>query len=160
MFEILNASADDTELILRYIRELAIAEKFPFEVSVTKEDIKKNLFGTNPAAEALICYADKKPCGFAVFYHTFSTTTGKRGLHLDDFYVQPEFQGQGLGKKVLGHLAELAIRRRCARFEWWALKTNDTAIKFYKSIGARNLEEILIFRLDTKGVKHVATSNR
>ena len=129
MLNILFAKESDSELILRYIREWAIAEKFPFEVSVTKEQIEANLFSSNPAAEAVILYQGDTPCGFAVFYHTFSTTTGKRGLHLDDLYIQPEYQNQGIGTKVFGYLAQLAIQRDCARFEWWALKTNDAAIK-------------------------------
>lgn len=150
------AKKEDSELILRFIKELAIAEEFPFEISVTREDIENNLFGSSPDAEAIIVSVDKKVCGFAVFYYTFSTTTGRRGLHLDDLYIQPDYQGQGLGKKVLVYLSQLALQKNCARFEWWALKTNDSAIKFYKKIGARTLEEMTIFRLDSDGISELS----
>lgn len=159
MFTIRSAKKSDSELILRYIKELAIAEEFPFEVSVTKEEIEANLFSSSPAAEVVILYRDDMSCGFAIFYHTFSTTTGKRGLHLDDLYIQPEYQGQGLGTKVFGYLARLAIQRNCARFEWWALKTNDAAIKFYKNMGAKDLDEISVFRLDIERIREVAANN-
>ena len=99
MLEILPAKIEDSELLLKFIKELAVFEKFPYEISVTKADIENNLFKSNPDAEAIICYVNKKACGFAVFYFTFSTTTGRRGLHLDDLYIQPELQGQGIGKK-------------------------------------------------------------
>jgi len=154
--KIQSAKKEDSELILHFIKELAIAEDFPFEVSVTKEDIENNLFGSSPDAEAIILYVNKRACGFGVYYYTFSTTTGRRGLHLDDLYIQPEYQGQGLGKKVLIYLSQLALQKGCARFEWWALKTNDSAIKFYKKLGARSLEEITVFRLDSEGISDLS----
>lgn len=156
--KILAAKKENSGLILHFIKELAITEKFPFEVSVTKEQIESNLFGVSPAAEAVIIYVGNKPCGFAVFYYSFSTTTGKRGLHLDDLYVEPDYQGQGLGKKVLIYLSKLAIQKDCARFEWWALNTNDSAIKFYMNIGAKKLDEITVFRLNAKGISNLSAS--
>ena len=157
MFEIRPAKKDDAELILRYIKELVEAEKFPFDVSVTKADIETNLFGAAPVAEALIIQQGPGPCGFAVFYHTFSTTTGRRGLHLDDLYIEPKAQGQGLGKKVFSYLARLALDRDCARFEWWAVKTNVDAIRLYRNMGAKDLDEISIFRLDAENIETVAS---
>ena len=150
MFEILKANKEDADLILHFIKKLAIAEKFPYEVSVTKEDLEENLFASSPDAEAVILHVNKKACGFAVFYYTFSTTTGKRGLHLDDLYIEPDYQGKGLGKKVMDYLSKLAIRKKCARFEWWALKTNYSAIKFYNNIGAKSLDKLTVFRLEPK----------
>ncbi len=158
VLKILAAKKEDAKLILHFIKELAIVEKFPFEVSVTKEELENNLFGLNPDAEAIIIYVNNKACGFAVFYYTFSTTTGKRGLHLDDLFIEPDYQGQGLGKKVLVYLSQLAIQKDCARFEWWALKTNVSAIKFYKNIGAKSLEEITVFRLGTEGISDLSLS--
>jgi GNAT superfamily N-acetyltransferase len=148
MFEILKANKEDADLILHFIKRLAVAEKFPYEVLATKEDLEENLFAPSPDAEAVILQVNKKACGFAVFYYTFSTTTGKRGLHLDDLYIEPDYQGKGLGKKVMDYLSQLAISKKCARFEWWALKTNVSAIKFYNNIGAKSLDELTVFRLD------------
>ncbi|MDB4838183.1 GNAT family N-acetyltransferase [Marinomonas sp.] len=151
-----KAGKQDSALILYFIQQLAVAEKFPFEVSVTIEDIENNLFGASPDAEAVILYVGKQACGFAVFYYTFSTTTGQRGLHLDDLYIHPDYKGQGLGKKVLVYLSQLALQNKCARFEWWALKTNDSAIKFYTKLGARSLEEITVFRLDSDEISNLS----
>ncbi|BFM48741.1 GNAT family N-acetyltransferase [Marinomonas sp. THO17] len=151
------ARHENAKLILKYIHDLAVAEGFPFEITVTESDIETNLLGQNSHATALILQYDDQPCGFAVFYYTFSTTTGKPGLHLDDLYVEPEFQGKGIGKKTLVHLAKLAQQQDCARFEWWALKTNDSAIKFYLSMGAQPLEELSVFRLDQAQIERIAT---
>lgn len=156
MLRFVPAQDSDSKLILEYIKELAIAEKFPFQVSVTLLDIQKNLLGKNATAKAVILYLNEKPCGFAVYYYTFSTTTGKRGLHLDDLYVEREHQGKGIGKKTLIYLAKKAKKNDCARFEWWALNTNDSAIKFYLNIGAKKLEEISVYRLNQSQIENLA----
>jgi len=156
MLEIKPAIKSDADLILHYIKALAIAEKFPFEVTVTLADIENNLLADDANAEALVISYKGKPCGFAVFYFTFSTTTGKRGLHLDDLYLEPKVQGFGIGKKVLVHLSTLAKKYDCARFEWWALKTNDDAIKFYLNLGAKQLDELSIFRLDQTQIDNLS----
>lgn len=91
MLTIKTAKIEQSQLILKFIQELAIFEEFPFDVTVTEDDLKQNLFGPNSLAETIICYMDETPCGFAVFYNTFSTTTGKLGLHLEDLFILPEY---------------------------------------------------------------------
>lgn len=152
MFEIKRAHRNDSELILKYINELAIAEDLPYKVSATKEDIEQNIFDKNSSTSALIFYNKQIPCGFAVYYFTFSTATGKKGLHLDDLYIEPSHQGKGYGKIALTYLSKIAIENNCARFEWWALKTNVSAIRFYKSVAAREVDEIVVFRLNEKEI--------
>lgn len=156
MLKFIPATQSDSKLILSYIKKLADAEQFPFEVSVTQSDIKENLLAKNSIAEAVIFYLDNNPCGFAVYYETFSTTTGKRGLHLDDLYVEPAYHGQGIGKKAITYLSNIAKQRGCARFEWWALNTNDNAIKFYLKLGAKRVEEISVFRLNRTQIEDLA----
>ena len=158
MLEIRSALKQNCALILDYIKALAIAEDFPFSVTVSIEDLEKNLFSDSPTAHALIFYRHDQPCGFAVYYYSFSTTTGKRGLHLDDLYIEPEYQGLGIGRTALVYLAQIAVAQDCARFEWWALKSNDSAIKFYQKIGAQNLEQLSIFRLETEAITELANS--
>ncbi len=154
--DIRQAEESDVTLILILIKELAKAEGFPHEVSVTETDLKKNLFGDNPAAEVLLFYLNDEPAGFVVYYQTFSTTTGKTGLHLDDMYIRPNFQGRGIGKKALGTLASIAYKRGCGRFEWWALKWNEKAVGFYENIGARKMSELRIFRLQGEEIWSVS----
>ena len=154
--EIKQAALPDVPLILSFIRELAEEEGFPHAVTVTETDLQHNLFGDNPAAEVLIFYADDLPAGFAVYYHTFSTTRGRRGLHLDDLYIRPQFRGRGMGKKALGTLAHIAATRDCDRFEWWALEWNEKARDLYRQIGATEMKELGIFRLQGEEIMRVA----
>lgn len=149
------AEARDAPLLLDLIRELAEAEEFPFPVTVTESDLRNSLFGSQPAAEAVLGFSEGKLVGFAVFYETFATTTGKRGLHLDDLFIRPEAQGNGFGRALLRHLAGIATERGCARFEWWALRTNINAIRFFQSVGARPMEELVIFRTQDESLKEL-----
>ncbi len=150
------ARKTDIPLILTLIKELAEIEKFPFEITVSETELEQSLFGDNPAAEVVLAFLGHEAVGFAVYYQTFATTTGRPGLHLDDLYVRPRFQGNGIGQKLLGYLASLAMERGCARLEWWALEWNKEAIGFYESIGARNMQELRIFRLQDKDIRVVS----
>jgi len=142
-----NATPADVTLILSFIRELAEYEKLVHEVVATEADLRESLFGAHPAAECLIVESSGKPGGFALFFHNFSTFLGKPGLYLEDLYVKPELRGQGVGRRLLAHLARLAVSRGCERFEWAVLDWNEPAIRFYQGLGARMLEEWRINRV-------------
>ncbi len=142
------ATRADVPIILDFINELAEYEKAPHEVIATQADLEKNLFGERPFAEALIAECEGKSVGFAVFFHNFSTWTGKPGLYLEDLYVRPAMRGRGFGKQLLIHLAGIAKQRGCPRFEWWCLDWNKPALAFYKSIGATPMQDWTVQRLD------------
>ena len=158
--EIRPAKPSDIHEIRRLILELAADEAFPFPVTVTTEELERNLFGSPPAAEALLAFSEEELAGFAVFYETFATTTGRRGLHLDDLYIRRAYQGKGYGRMLLQYLAKIAIKRQCARFEWWALKTNAHAIEFFGHIGARRMDEMVIFRIAGQQLDELASGGK
>nr|HPI97703.1 GNAT family N-acetyltransferase [Synergistales bacterium] len=97
-----------------------------------------------------------KPVGFALYFHNFSTLQGKPGLYLEDLYIRPEMRGKGMGKALLQYLARLALERNCGRFEWVVLTYNKPAIDFYRSIGARGMDELLINRVTGKDLEKLA----
>jgi len=98
-------------------------------------------------AESLIAELDGRPVGFALFFHNFSTWTGKPGIYLEDLYVTPDARGAGAGKALLRHLAGIALDRDCGRFEWAVLDWNTPAIDFYRAMGAQAMEEWTVQRV-------------
>ena len=140
------ATPDDVGTILRFVRDLAAFEREPDAVEATEDTLRTALFGPVPAAEAVIAEQDE-PLGFAIFFHNFSTWTGKRGLYLEDLYVTPQARGQGVGTALLRHLAALALERDCARFEWSVLDWNEPAIRFYDAVGAASMDDWRIRRV-------------
>jgi len=152
------ASAEDSSLILRFITDLAIYEKAEEEVIATESDIRDSLFGKESTTSALICELDNQAVGFAVYFFNYSTWLGKHGLYLEDLYVSPEFRGSGAGKALLKHLAQLAVSKKCGRFEWSVIDWNEPAIGFYKSIGAQPQDEWVAYRLTGKALVDLAES--
>ncbi|HYO90618.1 MAG TPA: GNAT family N-acetyltransferase [Pyrinomonadaceae bacterium] len=155
-FRIEQASAEHVPLILSFIKELAEYERLSHEVVATEESLRESLFGEAAAAEVLIGYYKDAPVCFALFFHNYSTFLGRRGLYLEDLYVKPEMRGRGIGRAMLVHLAQLAKRRGCGRFEWAVLDWNEPAIKFYKNLGAVALDEWTTFRLTGESLDSLA----
>ena len=149
------ATAADVPTILGFVRDLAAFEREPDAVHATETMLAQALFGSNPAAEAVIA-EDGEPLGFALFFHNFSTWTGRRGLYLEDLYVTPAARGRGVGKALLTHLAQIAVDRDCARFEWSVLDWNAAAIGFYRSIGAVGMEDWTVQRVAGDALRRLA----
>lgn len=141
------ATPEDTDIILHFIRELAIYEKAGHEAQATPAHLQRTLFRENPAVFGLICLADDKPIGFAVYFFNYSTWQGRHGLYLEDLYVTPEARGLGAGKALLSRLAKIAVDNDCGRFEWSVLDWNKPAIDFYDSLKAEPQGEWIRYRL-------------
>lgn len=154
--DIREARPDDAGLIFRFICDLAEYEKLRHEVKTTPEGLAARLFGPRPYAEVLIAEQNGDPVGFALFFHNFSTFEGKPGLYLEDLYVEPRARGGGAGKALLSRLAQLAIERDCARLEWWVLDWNEPSIAFYRSLGARAMDEWTVYRVDGTALTSLA----
>jgi GNAT superfamily N-acetyltransferase len=157
-FQIRPAKEDDLPLILHFIKELAAYEKLAAEVVATETGLRHALFGPSPAAEVVIAYADGEPAGFAVFFQSFSTFLGKPGLYLEDLFVLPAWRGHGLGRRLLTHLAGLAIDRGYGRMEWSVLDWNELALGVYRRIGARPMDEWTVHRLTGDSLRELAKS--
>jgi GNAT superfamily N-acetyltransferase len=146
-FRIRPARPDDVDVLHRFIVELAEAEQFPGEVTARPDDLARALFGEQAVAEAVLATLEEHPVGFALHYPSYSTITGRPGVHLEDLYVSGEHRGAGIGLSLLAHLARTAAQRG-GRLEWWVLRTNDPALRFYRRLQARGLDEIEVMRLD------------
>jgi len=142
------AAPADLPLIADLIRALAEYEKLADEVRFNEAVLGEKLFGPRPYAEVLIGEIDGEVQGFALFFHNFSTFEGRPGIYLEDLFVRPEARGCGLGKALLGELARIAVERDCARLEWWVLDWNEPSIGFYRSLGARPMDEWTVMRVD------------
>src|SRR4051812_11624791 len=154
------AKPDDIPLILALVRELALYEKAPEQVTATEETLRRNLFGEGfgrgPVAECVIGELDGAAQGFALFFMNFSTWLAKPGLYLEDLFVRPEVRGRGLGRALLGHLAKTAVERGCGRFEWSVLDWNTPAIGFYTALGAKPMDEWTVFRMTGEALERLA----
>jgi GNAT superfamily N-acetyltransferase len=156
-FRIEPATARDVPLILKFITDLAAYEKLSHAVVATETALRESLFEKR-AAEVIIGYAGDEPAGFALFFQTFSTFVGAPGLYLEDLFVAPEWRRHGLGRALLAQLARIAVERGYGRVEWSVLDWNAPAIEFYKTLGARPMDEWTVFRLSGESIRELAAS--
>ena len=155
-FRIEKTTPNDVPLILQFIRELAEYEQLLQSVTTTEDRVRETLFGTDPAAYALLAYDSGQPVGFAIYFFNYSTFVGRPGLYLEDLFVRPEARGKGFGRQLLAHLAGVAIERGCGRMEWAVLDWNEPALGFYKRLGATPMEDWTVFRLTDQALEDLA----
>jgi GNAT superfamily N-acetyltransferase len=152
------ARAEDVPAIHRLIRELARYEHSLEQVTGTEEDLRRSLFGTDPAVYAHVAVSEGGAAGdkdadggavvgFALWFLNYSTWTGQHGIYLEDLFVEPAMRGHGYGKALLTELAHLCVEREYARLDWAVLDWNTPSIEFYQSVGARAMDEWDIYRL-------------
>jgi GNAT superfamily N-acetyltransferase len=157
-FNIRPARVEDVPVILQLIRDLATYERAPKEVVATEQLLVDVLFGEKPVAEVLLAFEEESPVGFAVYFYNFSTWLGRPGLYLEDLFVKPEKRGKGYGRALLMELAKIACDRGCGRMEWAVLDWNEPAIKFYRGLGAKPMDEWTVFRLTRDGIAKLANA--
>ncbi|MBS3180420.1 MULTISPECIES: GNAT family N-acetyltransferase [unclassified Pseudoclavibacter] len=146
----------DVPQILDLIRGLAVYEREPDAVKTTEEQLHRNFFGENPAVFATVAEAPRETeagadstrlDGIALWFLSYSTWEGEHGIWLEDLYVREDARGGGIGKALLGSLAQECVAKGYRRLEWSVLKWNEPSIGFYTSLGAFPMDEWDTFRL-------------
>lgn len=130
-----NAVQTDCERLLELIRELALYEKAPQEVTVSLEHFEASGFGTNPVWWAFVAEENGVILGFALYYIRYSTWKGQR-MYLEDILVTEEARGRGIGSMLMGRLITEAKERNLNGIVWQVLEWNEPAINFYKKYNA------------------------
>ncbi|MCD0462611.1 GNAT family N-acetyltransferase [Roseiconus lacunae] len=155
-----TATRDDIPEIHTMLGELAEFEKLADQFVGTTEQMELEIFDLAGGPEALVA---EDPAGdlvaYAIYFENFSTFLCKRGLYLEDIYVRPAYRKQGIGKRILSKLAEIARQRDCGRMEWCVLDWNQNAIDVYEAIGGDVLPDWRIVRLDQTAIADLANKS-
>ncbi|KAA0889640.1 GNAT family N-acetyltransferase [Pusillimonas sp. ANT_WB101] len=141
------------------MHEMAVFEKLTDIFQATEASLHNSVFGEHPAVNCLVAHTHDNPdvpVAYIMWFFNYSSFLDRRGLYLEDIYVQPAHRGNGLGSMALKHLARLAIEHGCGRFEWVVLDWNQNAIDFYQRHGAEILPEWRIVRLTGDALHRLA----
>ena len=141
------ARVEDVPAIYRLIRALAEYERSLPSVTGTEDDLRRALFGPQPAVFAHVATRDGRVVGFALWFLNYSTWTGRHGIYLEDLFVDESVRGHGYGKALLTELARVCVDRGYQRLEWVVLDWNAPSIGFYRTLGAQPMDEWDIYRL-------------
>lgn len=152
--EVRAGTVEDVPLLLKFIHAMAAFEQLP--VTATEETLRAALFAEAPAARVLLAFCNSQPMAYVTYFFTFATMVGRRGLWLDDVFVDPAFRGWGVGQALMAYLAHIALENQCARFEWMVLDWNQAALDFYAGLGAEVLSQWRICRMEEAQIAHLA----
>jgi GNAT superfamily N-acetyltransferase len=132
-----KAVKGDCPAMLELVRELALYEKAPDEVTVDPQHFEESGFGQNPVWWALVAETDaKQVVGFALYYIRYSTWKGQV-LYLEDLLVTESMRGQGIGHQLVDQLVIEAKEKGFRRIVWQVLDWNEPAINFYRKYNAK-----------------------
>ena len=155
MLLIRPATITDVPLLLKLIRELAEYERQPNAVVIEEETLIKDGFGSQPKFHALIAEWGGTAIGYALFFGFYSSWKGS-GLFLEDLFVREAFRGRGIGRALLCEVARVARQEGSVGIRWEVLDWNESAIKFYKSLGAEFLDDLRQVFLEADSMKRLA----
>ena len=152
-----RATRDDIPTLVGLIRDLATYEREPDAVEVDDRLLADALFADPPVVFANVADADGAVVGMTVYFRNFSTWTGRLGIYLEDFYVRPEARGQGAGTALLAALADEARTHGYSRIDWSVLDWNESALAFYRSVGATPMSGWTGYRMEGEALAHFGT---
>jgi GNAT superfamily N-acetyltransferase len=127
---------DDLPRVLELIKELAIFEKAPDEVTNTLAQLENDGFGSNPIYGFFVAENEHGIVGISLYYWRYSTWKGKR-LYLEDIIVTENQRGKGIGKSLFDRTMQHSLEQDCSGMMWQVLDWNTPAIEFYKKYGAK-----------------------
>ena len=130
-----RAKKEDCPRLLELVKELALYEQAPDEVTVTMAHFEESGFGANPVWWAFVAEEDGFIYGFALYYIRYSTWKGQ-AMYLEDIVVTEKARGKGIGKLLFDRLIEEAREKGFKRMVWQVLEWNEPAINFYKKYNA------------------------
>ena len=159
MVLIRSAEMKDAPVITNFLHLLAEHDGHGDQCQITEEQIIRFGFSPDRCFETLIIEVNNEPQGLALFYMTFSVWNASPVLFLSDLYVNENCRGLGLGQKLFAALAKTAMERGCNRMEWQVLP-EAAAVGFYKSFGARRVDDFHIYRLDGDNLKGLAENTQ
>jgi GNAT superfamily N-acetyltransferase len=146
-FVIRQTEPKDIPALVGLIRELAVYEKLLDIFENSEAQIAETFFGANPRVFCDVAEIAGEPIGYAIWFYSYSTFTGRHGIYLEDLYVRREHRGAGVGKAFLRGLAARCIAENLTRLEWQVLDWNEPSIKFYQALGATEMDGWTGFRL-------------
>ena len=142
------ALKQDCPRMMELIRELALYEKAPDEVTVSMDHFIESGFGPDPVWYAWVVELNGTVQGFALYYIRYSTWKGQ-WIYLEDILITESHRGQGLGKMLFDQLLVVSKEKGYSGMVWQVLDWNEPAIRFYEKFpGVSFSGEWLNARLD------------
>lgn len=143
---------DDLPRVLELVKELALFERAPHEVTNTLELMEDDGFGSHPVFAFFVAERAGIIIGLSLYYWRYSTWKGKR-LYLEDIIVTESERGKGAGKFLFDRTMQKALDENCTGMMWQVLEWNQPAIDFYIKYGAKLDDEWVNCHLEADQIR-------
>ena len=153
-----RATPGDEVELAAMIHELAEFERAGRECTVTEQQLRTALFGTEPVVQGHIAEVDGQAAAGALWFRNFSTWDGVAGIYLEDLFVRPQFRRRGLARAMLATLARECVDNGYTRLSWAVLDWNVDAIALYDAVGGRQQTDWITYRVSGPQLSSLATS--
>ena len=150
--KIRNAKKEDMKRVHELIMELALYEKLPKEVDLTKDDLINDGFGEKKLFNCFVAEVNSRVEGMAIIYNRYSTWKG-RTIHLEDLVVTKKMRNNGIGALLLDKVILFGKEMGVKRISWEVIDWNIKAIKFYERKGAKLIPDWNIIHLNEEAIK-------
>ncbi len=141
------ARPEDAAAIHKFVRDLAEHHEHLEEAKASLDDIRHAFFGPQPYAVCEMAEQDGQLLGFATWFYTFSSWTGRKGVYLEDLFVRDDARGTGAGRALMVSLAKRCAAEDLPRIEWAVMRGNTGGEAFYSRLGAAP-QDHAIWRMD------------
>ncbi len=155
--KIRNIVETDIPAVITLLQEFAAFENLSHAFEITEARLRIAMFGDAGFVEGLIAEDGETAAGYALFYPSFASFRGQRGVFLEDIYVKPEHRGKGIGEAMLKEIASIAAARGFERIDFQVLDWNTPAIQFYKNLGAEFNDEATHFKFTDEAFAQLAS---
>lgn len=139
------AVSADAEAIHATLLKLATHVGDINKIKSTPDDIRHYGFGAEPAFDCLIAEAAGETAGICLFFRSFSTWFGRKGIYVQDLFVDQRFRGQRLGERLLQRAAAIAKARGATYIRLAVDHENPSAMRFYEKLGMVHRFDDLIY---------------
>ncbi|MCO6499487.1 MAG: GNAT family N-acetyltransferase [Vicingus serpentipes] len=130
-----TAKKNDLPQVLALVKELALYEKAPEEVTITLQDLEEDGFGEHPLFWIILAEYEDEIVGMSFYYIRYSTWKGKC-LYLEDIVVKEKYRGNRIGELLFEETIKAAKAMNAKLMTWQVLDWNEPAIHFYKKFNA------------------------
>ena len=143
-----HATASDGVVVHGLIHELAETLGLPQKLKSSPNDFSAELGQPTPAFRAVIAEHDGKAVGLCLYFTSFSSWRGAKGVYVQDLYVADAMRHTGLGKRLLQYVAARAGSDGAQYLRLAVDADNVSAQSFYERIGMHWVEEDRVYVID------------
>jgi ribosomal protein S18 acetylase RimI-like enzyme len=134
MLHFLPLQSDQIDETTKMMEDFYAIDGYPIQTSKTKELFQEFIANEN-LGKCWLIYSNNEIAGYVILTFIFSFEFQGRIAFLDELYIQPQFQGKGIGKKTVefiqNQIANFSLKLLFLEVE----KHNSKAQKLYIACG-------------------------